>query len=225
MHKQVYKDNGQTHNIYIPSTGDNGVRKVHVDVEGVDELRVYMPEGGAIPSIDYTLCSLAPTPEPTYSPECPYVDLDFSQFQRGDYIKDELWDEFGVTLKADSKNGGYRPSYKARIFDTSNPGTWIDGNPSLGSKNLDCGGPGEGEAGAPGSPYENCEALGNVLIVQDSDRDTIRDHKDWSSITFYFKTPVFLESIKILTGDGCKPVRITVSCHRETRFDIKGSDH
>mmetsp|Transcript_25496 Transcript_25496/g.46032 ORF Transcript_25496/g.46032 Transcript_25496/m.46032 type:complete len:81 (-) Transcript_25496:194-436(-) len=60
-----------------------------------------------------------------------------------------------------------------RIFDSGNPGgetRYACGDSDLGTPNEKCSknpGPGRGIGGEPGSPGENCEPLGNVLIVQE----------------------------------------------------------
>ena len=99
-------------------------------------------------------------------PDCELVKVDFGTsasgdpLQGGDYVENE-WKDFGFSLTA---SGGF--GNVPRIFDTSN----VYDDPDLGSPNENCedGGPGIGVGGEPGAPGENCEFLGNVLIVQHS---------------------------------------------------------
>jgi hypothetical protein len=80
---------------------------------------------------------------------------------RGAYVSDEWKAKYNLTITA-STSFGYTPNGKARIFDTSNPGTNDDnGDPDLGSPNAKCGGPGKGFGGEPGKKGENCKPLGS----------------------------------------------------------------
>jgi hypothetical protein len=58
----------------------------------------------------------------------------------------------------------------AVVFDSSNP---TGGDDDLGTPNETCdgGGPGSGIGGEVGSPFENCDPLGNVLIVHERCED------------------------------------------------------
>ena len=55
-------------------------------------------------------------------------------------------------------------------------------DPDLGTPNEDFGGPGEGEGGRRGRPYQNAEAQGNLLIIaenlRDADSDDLVDEPD-----------------------------------------------
>ena len=53
---------------------------------------------------------------------------------------------------------------------------------------LPCG-PGIGEGGIPGTKGENCEPLGNVLIIQQLDVAIPNDNVDGGEIVFDFFTP------------------------------------
>ena len=67
----------------------------------------------------------------------------------------------------------------AVVFDTASP---TGGDFDLGSPNETCGGPGVGVGGELGTDYENCEALGHVLIVaadlDDADGNDLVDDPD-----------------------------------------------
>jgi hypothetical protein len=87
----------------------------------------------------------------------------------GIYVAKEWFDAYGMTL---STSGGY--SFLPRVFNTSDPGR----DPDLGAPNRKCfpPGPGVGVGGEPNTPGENCEALGNVLIIQeDNDEPELPD--------------------------------------------------
>ena len=64
----------------------------------------------------------------------------------------------------------------------------------LGAPNRDCqgGGPGEGSGGAPGddgsNPFQNCEPLGNVLIIQENNQcpEIPDDNEQGGEITLDF---------------------------------------
>jgi hypothetical protein len=60
----------------------------------------------------------------------------------------------------------------AVVFNSAAPtgGDW-----DLGTPNETCGGPGRGAGGEVGSPYENCEPLYNVLIIDDTVADADGD--------------------------------------------------
>jgi hypothetical protein len=132
------------------------------------------------------------------------VELDFerkpdgTKLGAGAYIQNEWLNTYGLRIEA---TGGYSPSGKARIFDTSYPGTdHFTGDPDLGSPNEKCagGGPGIGAGGEPGSPGENCEPLGNVLTIQESNKGTVDDNSAGGTISFNFGRPVKLEHIGLL---------------------------
>jgi hypothetical protein len=77
------------------------------------------------------------------------------------------------------------------VFSSSNmkAKSWPD-DPDLGSPNLKCNpkGPGIGNGGIPSAAFPNCEALGNVLILQNPHITTDRPNDDPNGgcITFDF---------------------------------------
>lgn len=83
----------------------------------------------------------------------------------GMYVSDE-WIDYGMLLSVNGGLGGL-----PRLFDTANPRGPNNkgGDPDLGAPNTRCDsrGPGIGEGGWPGSVGENCNPLGNVLIIQE----------------------------------------------------------
>jgi hypothetical protein len=90
------------------------------------------------------------------------------------YVRHEWLNKYRFSITVTPTAGsGYSPQGKARIFDTSKPGANdATGDPDLGSPNVKCpgGGVGIGAGGEPGHPGENCAPLGNILIIQESDK-------------------------------------------------------
>jgi hypothetical protein len=86
----------------------------------------------------------------------------------GDYLHEQFEPFYGLTFSA-SRGLLNVPC----LFDTAKVGTAAFGNPDLGSPNQNCveGGPSMGNGGAPGpngnNPYQNCNYLGNVLVIQE----------------------------------------------------------
>ncbi len=104
----------------------------------------------------------------------------------------------------------------AIIFDSANPtgGDW-----DLGSPNETCGGPGQGAGGEVGSPYENCDPLGKVLIIaadlEDAGGDGLVDDPDDIDVAaldgviieldFSALGTVTMHSLNVLDIDGNGP--------------------
>jgi hypothetical protein len=154
------------------------------------------------------------TSEPTDSPPtddyaCPCIVLDFDDLPAGEYVTDQLEDDYYVTIRA---FGGYSPGGAGRVFDTSNPGTTANGDPDLGSPNSACpgGGPGVGAGGAPGMPFSNCDPLSNVLIIQESDKPQPDDNVYGGTLRFTFTEPVSLDQVSILDIDDHDVVKLGV---------------
>ena len=92
------------------------------------------------------------------------------------------------------------------------------GDPDLGSPNESCpgGGIGIGAGGQVGSPYENCEALGNVLVQDEYGADyPPSDSKKPGTMIFSFDNQMWpngvdLSSITILDTQEQKDIKITV---------------
>ena len=137
------------------------------------------------------------------------VELDFERKQDGTklvagvYVQNEWLSSYGLMIDT---AGGYSPSSKARIFDTGNPGiNPFDNDPDLGSPNANCpnSGPGIGAGGAPGSKGANCDPLGNVLIIQETNKGTPDDNSAGGTLSFSFQQgkPVKVEHIGLLDMD------------------------
>ncbi len=108
---------------------------------------------------------------------CPVVAgrycITFEELQAGDIVS-VVTAALGTTpILVDGllPRTGFEGQNAAMIFDSSSP---TGGDPDLGSPNQTCAGctpvnpcPGEGEEGNAGQPNENCEPLGNLLIVSE----------------------------------------------------------
>jgi hypothetical protein len=122
---------------------------------------------------------------------CVNYTMDFDTFSNGTaippglYVEDDWWGEWGITLEV-AGGADNRP----RVFDTANPGP----DPDLGAPNESCpgGGPGIGLGGTVGTIGENCEPLGNVLIIQEQNEDTSipDDEARGGNITINFAEPI-----------------------------------
>jgi hypothetical protein len=95
------------------------------------------------------------------------------------------------------------------VFDTSSPAA----AGHLGSPNQACagGGPGVGVGGMPNSTYENCEPLGNVLVVQESDKDTPDDNANGGTITFTFDKASDVAELVLFGVETSNTATVTVS--------------
>lgn len=128
-----------------------------------------------------------PTPPPK-NYNCTYL-IDFSvtaalaNLSAGTLIETQ-WVECGVHLYTNDP-----VNHPLMIFDSSIPtGSDLD----LGSPNNFCipPGPGVGNGGKPGEPGENCEPLGNLLIIsEDGDTGDPDDNAGGGDIIFDFTQP------------------------------------
>ena len=146
--------------------------------------------------------SFSPTSLPTLSSAptevCVEVTIDFQvdgddfALIRGQYVSDDWFTRYGLTITAAATEGGFTPDGQARIFDSSTPGS----DPDLGSPNEDCAqlgqvsGPGQGAGGRRGQRGQNCNPLGNLLIIQSEDKSEPDDNPTGGNITFAFDVPV-----------------------------------
>mmetsp|Transcript_2771 Transcript_2771/g.5066 ORF Transcript_2771/g.5066 Transcript_2771/m.5066 type:complete len:98 (+) Transcript_2771:2008-2301(+) len=78
---------------------------------------------------------------------------------QGDYVRDEWFDSYGISVEASASRGGYTPDNKARIYDTS----YAKEDPDLASPNKKCGGPGVGTGGEMGQAGANCRSSKHML--------------------------------------------------------------
>jgi hypothetical protein len=75
---------------------------------------------------------------------------------------------------------------KVRLFDSLNP---TGNDDDLGSPNMRCspsGRPGKGKGGELGMEGENCEPLGNVLIIQEGTKAKPNDNSHGGITHFDF---------------------------------------
>jgi hypothetical protein len=137
-------------------------------------------------------------PSTSPSKSCMNVVVDFETDGEGNtlsgglYVKEQWFAAYGMTITASSFDA-YTPGDMPRLFDSSHPWTRYGiEDPDLGSPNEKCqaGGPGEGKGGRPGQPGENCEPLGNVLVIQKTNTTASNDNSRGGMITFHFKFPV-----------------------------------
>ena len=115
---------------------------------------------------------------------CELTTVDFNDASPGQYVKDQ-YAAYGLTLSASGGEGD-----SPRIFDTANPGSQEEGDLDLGTPNESCSGPGTGEGGQQGMPGENCQFLGNVLIIQEPGNDNMGipdDNMNGGEMTLHFK--------------------------------------
>ena len=92
-------------------------------------------------------------------------------------------------------------------------GSVENGDPDLGTPNRECDtpGPGVGVGGEPGMPGENCVPLGNVLIIQETDKEQPDDHAGGGFITFDFAQPVeYVHEIGMMDIEGDDSLIIVV---------------
>ena len=132
----------------------------------------------------------APTPKLCINATVPFdVDADGNTLAPGEYVEYE-WAKYGLILSAPGGVGD-RP----RLFNTAIPRSGgTGGDPDLGAPNQACtpSGPGIGKGGAPGTPGENCDPLGNVLIIQEEGSGVPDDNQRGGMIVFDFVEPAEL---------------------------------
>lgn len=147
---------------------------------------------------------------------------------KGDYVSTYWLDAYGLTIVADGREtSGFTPNGAARIFNTSDPG--ID-SLSLGTPNGNCvpGGPGVAIPVDVGiANATNCEPLGNVLIIQETNTTEPFENSNGGSITFSFDPPVYqvdlvglmdIRPVSMLTTDPLDTISVTQ--YDDSRLDI-----
>lgn len=179
--------------------------------QNVTSITFTLQRGGGIASLEYSWCAppQPPTPAPTYDAgACPETRLDFSTLTPNTYFSFELMQKFQVKVTAQTGLGGYVPGGKVMVMDSAKPSK---ADLDLGSPNESCEGPGKGLGGQVGSKYENCEPLGNVVFVQQSNTasaDNLEGSR--STLIFRFNDTVTLHRFKILDVDGPHAVQTAV---------------
>jgi hypothetical protein len=127
----------------------------------------------------------------------------------------------GVIISAFS-DGGYSHGNSPRVVDTSNSAALFNST-DLGSPNELCekAGPGVGIDGAPGSPMENCEGLGNVLIAQSVNQDEPIANPVGSEIVFDLETPGTLVDLTLFNVLNDTTILLVRSIGNQTSISVK----
>ena len=128
------------------------------------------------------------------------ITFDDGGFSAGDIVSQVFVDGDSGPIQVLGINPSFEPGVNAAmIFDSSNP---TGGDTDLGTPNQDFGGPGVGDGGGEGSPFENGTALGNVLIVsEDLDSNDPDDAAvEGTAIRFDFSAigPVAMNSVTVI---------------------------
>jgi hypothetical protein len=103
------------------------------------------------------------------------------------------------------------------IFDSSNiRSDNLADDPDLGSPNRMCsggGGPGKGMGGKPGAAFPNCEAQGNIMIIQDENihPSVPSDSRNGGCLDFTFTQSVSLVNFGIMDIDETVSVDIIMT--------------
>lgn len=157
------------------------------------------PAAPALPAV--------PSPPPCVMQDAP---INFESYSRGAAVR--TGDGFVLTTR---RLGANALEDASAIFDSQRP---TAGDLDLGSPNAKCKlttgpGPGVGEGGAPGSPGQNCVALGNLLVAHEGDLERLRarcalsstsdecapdDNSGGAEFEFTFDAPVELTEIAVL---------------------------
>jgi hypothetical protein len=196
---------------------------------GVYTMDVCLPGSGAITSFEYSFCPEdgQPTPPPTPAPTpCKIVQCDFNTLAVGVPLTDfdqvaalEIDCLLSVTITNTIRNN------VGNIFDSSKVlGDSPAFDTDLASPNRNCpgGGPGRGSGGKPGAPFPNCEPLGNLLIIQNEDKDPSEpnDSRFGGCFVFQFVQPVNLLNFGIVDVDeGVVTITITSTTAGMQTFD------
>ena len=148
--------------------------------------------------------TFTPTRTPTATPTSAVCDaiqvIDFESVAEGAHLTTQIP---GVTASAANDTAGHPD--KAIIFNSTVP---TDDDDDLGSPNETCpgGGAGIGAGGEVGEVGENCQSLGQVLIIAENETDGYSDgvvdvpddESGGGTITFTFTSPVNVARVEIL---------------------------
>ena len=148
--------------------------------------------------------------------------IGFEGFSAGDFVGD-LGN--GVTVTARPRNGSTGGCFgpgdnQAMVFDSSNP-SFMRGY--FGSPHWRCrgGGPGWGQGGAPGAAGENCEMLGNLLIVSGNcDQENPTENPRGGVIGLSFAQPKTVGSIGFLSVVGGVYIDVSLAGGGSFRSDF-----
>jgi hypothetical protein len=200
----VEYETDSTANIDIEGLGNNAVQEQPINLPNVSRLSLNLRGSGAITSLKFCYEGTeapAPPPPPTLPPDCTKVVVDFdtlpdgTPLAGGTYLEEDWFAEYGLKIpKRITFDQAVMRPIELRLFNTSDVGDGVYGDPDLGSPNSRCSnpGPGRGSGGKPGKKGENCKQQGNVLIIQEQNGDkTIHPDDDdrGGPIEFQFTPP------------------------------------
>jgi hypothetical protein len=200
----VEYETDSTANIDIEGLGNNAVQEQPINLPNVSRLSLNLRGSGAITSLKFCYEGTeapAPPPPPTLPPDCTKVVVDFdtlpdgTPLAGGTYLEEDWFAEYGLKIpKRITFDQAVMRPIELRLFNTSDVGDGVYGDPDLGSPNSRCSnpGPGRGSGGKPGKKGENCKPQGNVLIIQEQNGDkTIHPDDDdrGGPIDFQFTPP------------------------------------
>jgi hypothetical protein len=228
---QALGEFGNTINTFTnpANVGENGLWPVNLTqplftgTADVFKMEVCLPGSGAITSLEYTFCAeptTAPVPVPTPAPNpttCNIVQCDFSTLDVGVPLTDSAQ---AAALKKDCLlNVTITDTFRnnvGNVFNSSNVlGNQDIYDPDLGSPNRACNvtGPGKGKGGRPDALFPNCEAQGNLLIIQNEDIDPSipNDSRYGGCFFFQFVQPVTLLNFGIMDVDESDAATITIT--------------
>jgi hypothetical protein len=236
----------------LPRIGENGKQVLEINIVNVRKVKVVFGGGGAVTNVSFcynpietssptalpTATPPSPTPvPPTASPPtgatptaspgvCTNYTINFDTtpdgqpIPPGTYVQNEWFGAYGIILAA---GGGFGDI--PRLFDTTNPIR----DPDLGAPNEKCTpkGPGRGLGGEPGEPGENCNPLGNVLIIQEVNEDPSipDDEQGGGTITFLFTRGVdYISDIGLMDIESRGEETVVIVDHEGTtsRFPVDG---
>jgi hypothetical protein len=141
--------------------------------------------------------SQSPSSSPTVTTTmgCDVIKIDFETYVvekslNDSFLLPDAFSIYGMTINANS-SGGFTPSNKARLMDTNPSDSSLLFDKSFGSPNELCAniaeaGPGLGNGGV----VSNCDGLGHVIIIQDSDEPIAKSSEFGGDITFTFVSDV-----------------------------------
>jgi hypothetical protein len=153
----------------------------HLPNEAAERASIYLPKPTAIPPKDADM-----------------VDCDFSMLNAGDVVTSAC--TMDITAYSIDPQV-YTPGGAARVFDSRSPAKGCD---QLGAPNEDCPipGPGQGLGGSPlhqpNPTNQNCNDLGNLLIVQKANEEHPFPSETGGCINFSFVAPVVLLGVGVL---------------------------
>lgn len=198
--------------IDVPRLGENSIQAVPIYTDNVVQIQVIMSGAGAVAALSFNDLSLAAAPRAAL---CEDVTIDFDTTPDGEplepglYVSDQ-WVDYGMLLTA--SNGK-----KAILFDSLNP---ADKDTDLGSPNERCGssGPGRGEGGEPDADGENCDAAGNVLVIQEGSNGEPGDDRRSGVIHFDFMSATVHEIglFNVQHDDDATIAVVTIDCTEKT---------